>query len=130
MMVVATLATVALPGCILEPGHSYRDDRGHSDAHVSVGASVEIEHSYIYYPSQHAYYCESCNEWWVMGSGGWVSTTARPPRVEINEQTTWVVVNVKGPQPQVQYAEHARDYPEDWKPRESKGPPPGRGWRK
>ena len=48
----------------------------------------------------------------------------------IREETPWVVVNVRGAQTHDRFEEHARAYPADWHSRESKGPPPGRGWRK
>lgn len=122
LFVVAALAGAALPGCVFREGH--RESR------VSAGASIEIEHSYVYYPSYHAYFCDSTDEWWVLEGSVWARSRERPSRVVIHEQTPWVVVSVRGPEPHVQYQDHARSYPEDWNPGKSKGPPPGRGWRK
>jgi len=122
MLVVATLAALALPGCLVRPGHV----RGE----VSVGATVEIDHPFVYFPSHQVYYSESTSEWWVMGGGGWVSTRVRPAGLVITADTPWVGVDVQGVLPQVRFEAVSREYPADWKAKGPKGPPPGRGWRK
>ncbi len=122
MVTVATFAAVAafaLPGCFFESRRS--------TGHVSAGVEVRAEAGYVYFPSHHAYYRESSNDWWVMESGSWAHHTVRPSTIVIRDDTPWLTVNVTGDQPHHRNADHDRDYGKGGR---SKGPPPGRGWRK
>ena len=118
----AALAAVALTGCVLEGRRS--------TAHVSAGVSVRAEHNYTYFPSHDAYYCDSCDDWWVHDSGSWSHHAVRPPSIVIRDDTPWLVVNVRDGQPHLRNADHRRDFESHGREGKSKGPPPGRGWRK
>ena len=64
IVVVAALAALPLVGCILETGHV--------EGRVVASTSVEVDENFVYFPSQHAYYSDSTNVWWVVESGAWV----------------------------------------------------------
>ena len=119
-LVFAMLGAAVLPGCLVASGRS--------GGHVSVSSTVEVERTYTYFPSHHAYYYEASDEWWVMDGGVWVFSRTRPRLLVITRETPWVVVNVRGEHPHVRYTEHARAYPAGWKPGKAQGPPPGRAW--
>jgi hypothetical protein len=127
LLLTAIVGAVALSGCILERRNSGSHASGGS---VTVGTSVEIEHSYTYFPSHHAYHCDSCDDWWVIEAGVWTHRRERPRSIVIRDDTPWVVVDVRDAKPHLRHADHRRDYPDNWNPGKSKGPPPGRGWRK
>ena len=120
MIVIATLGAAALPGCLVETRRS--------PGHARVETVIEVEHTYTYFPSAHAYFCEETDEWWIIEGGAWTMRRSRPVNIIITRETPWVVVNIRGSRPNVRFQEHARSYPSHWRPEKDKGPPPGRGW--
>ena len=78
MFVVATLGAVMLPGCVLEARRSREVVAVESHATFAAEVSVNTELTYTYFPAQHAYFCESRDEWWVIEGGGWIRTRTRP----------------------------------------------------
>jgi hypothetical protein len=144
-LLVATLGAVVLPGCLVPSGRARvtfvaaREpapvEAPPEPAPVNVApepvpleVTLDVELSYTFFPEHNAYFCESTDEWWVVEAGGWTRMRARPRSIVITRETPWVVVNIRGPAPQVRFEETARIYPRHWRPERSKGPPPGRGW--